>query len=278
MVQPTALENVVASDPRNYQIPARVCLFFLKKGGVVTDWLDLGNVISPAVAPTIDRLDHFSNRRGERVKDKSIISQRQAQLNFILDEINRENLRLLFGSASPVVAGATIIPFSRIFANPGGVGVITLGQTMLEAIGTEVVRNTRQELPGTPFVEGAGMDYVYDPVAGTITIDAAGTLTDATEATGTPEVHIFFQKSVTTEKVTIWGGTEIEGQAKLHVLPVVGHQYQIEFPNVVLRNNGEFTIGTGEEYQQIPLQFDILADANGDLGTQHNVVFASRLA
>ena len=138
MAQPTALENVFASDPRNYQVPARVCLFFLKKAGVVADWLDLGNIISPAIAPTIDRLDHFSNRRGERVKDKSIISQRQAQLNFTLDEINKENLPLLFGSAAAAVVGAAIVPFSRIFANPGGTGIITLGQTDLEAIGTEM--------------------------------------------------------------------------------------------------------------------------------------------
>ncbi len=277
MAQPTALENVHASDPRNYQVPARVCLFFLKKGGLVADWLDLGNIISPAIAPTIDRLDHFSNRRGERVKDKSIISQRQAQLNFTLDEINRENLRLLFGSSAAPVVDATIVPFSRIFANPGGAGVINLGQLLLEAIGTEVVRNTRQELPGTPFI-GGGTDYTYDPAAGTVTIVALGALDDNTEATGTPEVHIFFQKSVVTEKVTIWGGTEIEGQAKLHVIPTVGHQYQIELPNVVVRNNGEFTIGTGEEYQTIALQMDILADANGDLGEQHNITFAARLA
>lgn len=276
MVQPTAIQNVHGADPRNYQLPGRVCLFFRKKNGAVSDWRDLGNIINPGISPNITRLDHFSQRRSERVKDRSLISERQALLNFTIDEINRDNLRLLFQQPGATTPGATIIPLSKIHKNPGSLGVINLGVISLEAIGTEVVRDTLQEDGGTIFV-GGGVDYTYNPALGTITIAAAGALMDASEATGTPEIHIFAQKSVDTEKFEIFPGSEVEGEAKFHVISPNGIQYQIEFGNVVVRNNGDFTIGDGTDFQQVPLQLDVLADSNGQLGTMHVVDNSDRL-
>ena len=261
-------QNVFASDPRNYQVPGRVCLFVRTKGSVLNaDWRDLGNILDPAFAATIDRLDHFSMRRGERVKDKSLITQRTGQLNFTIDEINRANLKFMFGAKTHQAAQSTIIPFSKIFTNPGFPGVIQLSPIALAAIGTEVVRQTLQEDPDTIYV-GGGTDYTYDPVLGTITIETGGALASAATV---PEVHIFFEKSFMTQSFEIHDGQEIEVEAKFHVLSPNGIQYQLVIPNAILRNNGDVTIGDGTVFQSVPLQIDLLDDGTGKLATMHVV-------
>ena len=267
-------QNVHASDPRNYVVPGRVCLFVRPKGSILnSDWRDLGNILDPSISSVIERLEHFSMRRGQRIKDRTEISQRTAQLNVVLDEINRDNLKFMFG-AKTHSTGDVVVPFSKIFKNPGGpAGVIQLSPIALEAIGTEVVRATLQEDPDTIFVGGA-TDYVYDPVLGTITIEAAGALMDPVAV---PEVHIFFQKLVDSQKFEIFDGTEIEVEAQFHALSKVGIQYALEVPNAVIHSNGDFTVGDGTVYQSMPLQLDLLDDGTGKLATMHVFDKASRI-
>lgn len=267
-------QNVHASDPRNYVVPGRVCLFVRPKGSILnSDWRDLGNILDPSIASVIERLEHFSMRRGQRVKDRTEISQRTAQLNVTIDEINRDNLKFMFGAKTHASGQNVIVPFSKIFTNPGGTGVIQLSPIALEAIGTEVVRATLQEDPDTIFV-GSGTDYTYDPVLGTITIVATGVLTDAVAF---PEVHIFFQKSVDSQSFEIFDGTEIEVEAQFHALSKVGIQYALEVPNAVIHSNGDFTVGDGTVYQSMPLQLDLLDDGSGKLATMHVFDKAARI-
>jgi hypothetical protein len=267
-------QNVQAADPRNYQVSGRVCLYTRARGSIVNaDWRDLGNLTDLALANAIERLEHFSMRRGERLKDRTVITQRTAQLNVTLDEINRENLKYMFGASSQV-AGTVILNFTKTVPNPGALGVIQLAPVMLEAIGTEVVAPVLQELPGTPFV-GGGTDYTYDPAAGTITIVALGALDDPAVV---PEVHLFYQKSVTTENFEIFDGAEIEVEGKLQVLSPNGIQYALVIPKAVIHANGDFTVGDGTVFQTMPVQLDLLDDGTGKLATMHVIKKADLIA
>lgn len=267
-------QNVHASDPRNYQVSGRVCLFARTRGSVLnSDWRDLGNLTDLALASVIDRLEHFSMRRSERIKDRTVISQRTSQLNFTVDEINTANLKFMFGAAT-TTAGSVILNFTKTFVNPGALGVIQLSPILLEAIGTEVVRPVLQEPPGTPFI-GAGTDYTYDPAAGTITIVALGALDDPLVV---PEVHVFFQKSVTTDNFEIFDGAEIEVEVKLQVLSPNGIQYALIMLKAVIHANGDFTVGDGTVFQTMPIQMDILDDGTGKLATFHVIKKADLIA
>jgi hypothetical protein len=263
--------NIKAADPRNYQTPGKVSLWFRKKGSTAySDWKEFGNVISPAIASELARLDHWSQRRGLRAKDRSIITERTAQLNFTLDEINLDNLQFMFGSSATPAAGSFLKNNSKVLSNPGGGGTIDLGETnIVEA--SVVVRDPRIE---SPTIYTVSTDYTVTAAAGTLGIEAGGALNDAGAV---PEVHVFWQKSVTTQKFNIFTGAEIEGEAKFQVFTPGGIQYAVVMSNIILRNNGDITLGDGTTWQEVPLQLDILVDANDVLGECHIVDAADEL-
>jgi hypothetical protein len=91
-------------------VPGGVKVFFTETGGVERD---LGNIVgdSVSIARDTEELEHFTNRSGQRRKDKVITVEESAQIDFELDEINVDNLRYFFkgGSITDVGAGTTAV-------------------------------------------------------------------------------------------------------------------------------------------------------------------------
>jgi hypothetical protein len=91
-------------------VPGGVKVFFTETGGTERD---LGNIVgdSVSIARDTEELEHFTNRSGQRRKDKVITVEESAQIDFELDEINVDNLRYFFkgGSISTVGAGTAPI-------------------------------------------------------------------------------------------------------------------------------------------------------------------------
>ncbi len=253
-------KNIRSADPRNYQLPGSVSLWFRKKGSTSeADWKDLGNVINPSLEEALEELKHFSNRRAERAVDKLVVSQREASMKFGCDEINSDNLKFAMMSRDDSVGGTYNAHFTEIVVNPGASGTIQLKQVDVESV---VVRSPGIEDDVT-FV--AGPDYTVDLGTGIITIVPGGDLDDPEET----EVHVSYQKEVSTEKFEIFPGQSFEGQAKFQVFTPGGIKYAIEFGNVVIRPNGAFAMGDGSTWQEMAFQLDILVDTNGELGHMH---------
>lgn len=256
--------NLRAANPANYQLPGRVSLWFRKKGSsALADYKEFGNIISPAISATIERLEHFSQRRGARAKDRSLVSSRSAQLNFSIDEINVHNLAFAFGQADDATAGTVDVNESKVFTNPGSGQEIDLGDTDIK-VDTVVVRDTF--LGDSPNTYVSGTDYTLNIATGKLTIDAGGDLASGGAAT---ELHIFYQKTVDTQKFEIFDGGTVEGTAKFQVLTPEGLQVAFEFGNVSIINNGDITIGDGTAFQEVALSMEILVDDEGVLGTCH---------
>lgn len=84
--------------------------------GNLTGERDLGNAPALSFNMTIDMLDHFSSRSGLSSKDKQVTKQITPSFKFTLDEINRENLGMLFyGNMEDVTqaavdAATTVLP------------------------------------------------------------------------------------------------------------------------------------------------------------------------
>ena len=261
------LANVVSGNPRNYQLPGRVSLFFRKAGSLLEkDWVEFGNIIAPSIAPLIERLDHFSMRRGVRAKDRSLISQRGGTLNFSIDEINLTNLQFAFGSTAKPTDKVISVNGGKIVDNPGGGKTINLKVTDLNP-GTLVVKSAHLELVDVvTFVEN--VDYTINFATGIITILVGGALNinDVLIPGGVDEIHTFFRKDVEVQQFEIFSGAEIEGQARFQVLTKGGLQVVFDLLNVSVRNNGDFTIGDGTTWQEIPISLEILEDEDGELG------------
>lgn len=262
--------NMRSSDPLNYQLPGKVSLFWLPKGKTdEKDWEDLGNIVTSTLAPELKQLEHFSIRRGRRAKDRIIVSERAAKLNFTIDEVNTLNLQKAFGALSNTEADDQVEHHDdKVVLNPGGLGTIDVKRTDITT-NSLVVRNPELSEDQTPYVEGT--DYTFDAPSGIITILDTGALNDKSEEGGTPKLHLQWSENFATKSFQIFAGTEIEGSAKFQVMTPGGIKYVTVFNKAVIRNNGDIAFGNGETWQEIALQLDCLVDEDDVLGMMHVV-------
>lgn len=263
--------NFRAANPDNYQLPGRVSMWFRKKGSSdEADWKEFGNIIDPSIAPQIERLDHFSQRRGARAKDRSEISSRATQINFSIDELNLHNLQFAFGSIVDPTDDTLEVHDSKTVTNPGGTAPdneVSLGENDITD-GSLIVRSSNLEDEVT-YTEDT--DYTVDYATGILTILPGGALNDASEETGVPQLHAKYTRNVETQSFTCFDGTEIEGECQFQVLTKAGMQYVLKANRCTVKNNGDFTIGDGQDWQKVALTVDILVDDDGNLVTSHKI-------
>jgi len=257
------VSNVTAADSRNASVSKRASLWFLAAGLTgEANWSEFGTVINPALAPAITQLEHYTNRRGAKTRDRIEISEVKADMKFKLDELNMPNLQKAFGGSGGKPGASTVtVRDGQIFKNPGNAGVITLPAGSLSSV---IVRSTNQEGSITTYVAG-GTDYTVDLTAGTVTI-AGGALTDGSAV---PEVEIQWAKSVATETFQVFDGTPIRGQAQFQILTKNGIRMVITLNNVVISNDGDLTFGDGSQWVELGLKMECLADASGSIGSIH---------
>lgn len=155
--------NVQPAAPRNYSTAKRVSLWLKKVGE--DSYKELGNIISPKLAMDIQELEHYSNRRGVRSRDRIEIGQIKGSLNFQLDECNKRNLQNCFGGSEAAEASSVDVEEGNIFENPGGGQYVALNMEGIKA-GSIIVEDTAEE--GTPVV------YTEDSLATDTTEDTAG--------------------------------------------------------------------------------------------------------
>ncbi len=265
--------NLRSSDPLNYQLPGKVSLFWLPKGLLGEEnWEDLGNIVASSLQPAMKQLEHFSIRRGRRAKDRIIIAERGAMLNFSIDEINTLNLQKAFGALSGTEEDSTVEHHDdKIVVNPGGTApdnTIDLKHTDITD-GSLVIRNPELSEDQTPYVENT--DYTIDIPSGILTILPGGALNDNSEEGGVPKIHVQWSENFASKKFSVFAGTQIEGAAKFQIMTPGGIKYITVFNNCVLKNNGDINFGNGETWQEIAMQLDILVDADDILGEMHVV-------
>jgi len=84
-------------------------LFFNKHDstGALTGEKSLGNAPALTFSMAVEKLDHYSSQSGLRAKDKSVVVEVTPTLNFTLDEVNVNNLEMLFYGSS--VAASQIL-------------------------------------------------------------------------------------------------------------------------------------------------------------------------
>jgi hypothetical protein len=256
------MANARAHNPENYQVAQGLQLFGRKKGSTsAADWISMGSMLGVSFNPEDERLEHFSNYRGARRKDREIVTQRKLSIDFTLEEFNLHNLKLAFGRGFEAAAvGTKDVKFDKTVKNPGGGQTIALGQTNIKNV---IVRSVSLKDPVT-YVEGVGNDYTVNLATGVITILAGGDL----ELPGTvPQVHIFFEKEVDVEKFELFPDQTIEAELQFQILGK-GSAPQVygPFENAVLKNNGSISIGDGSAWDSIPMRAEILVDAETEIG------------
>lgn len=265
------IANVRASDPRNMALAAGLRCMYRKKGSTDhADWIDFGDIEDGTLSPTIDRFEHSGVRRGQRAKDREIISNRELMLNVNLHELNPRNVLAVFGAdEGDVTDEVTFIMDDFIATNPGDPGTIEIGQE--DIIPSSVILRTTAE----EFVDEKTWvnptDYTFDENTGIITITPAGGLAVVDEAQDNEEVHIFWRKDVEAQKFEAFSGKEILGEVRFMMINADGPSWIWYFPNVQLKINGDVSLGDGTELISLPLTIQALADRKGAIMTKYMI-------
>lgn len=142
-----------APNVENYTLGKGVPYFArLLSPGVFDAERDLGNAPTFSINVDIETLEHFSSRSGINRKDLEVISQISPNVSFTLDEINAENLELIFLGTSVEDTEAAVDPFlvtlTAIVEDPAnGERFYDLGH---RKVGVQVLTFTAASGPFTP--------------------------------------------------------------------------------------------------------------------------------
>lgn len=85
------MPNIETADVKNYYIGKGILEF--KRHGE-PDYIDMGNATAFEITPELEKLDHFSNRRGVKQKDRTVIVSKKATVKVTLEEWTPRNVAL----------------------------------------------------------------------------------------------------------------------------------------------------------------------------------------
>lgn len=129
----------------------------------------VGNVSELSLGIEVSSTDHKESQTGVRSKDKTIITDLGATLNFTMESLDSDNLALaLYGTSSAISAATDVSEDVVAFLDKW---------TPLSSLGVSNVVVTSKVTPATTYVEGT--DYVLNADAGSIKGITGGTITDA---------------------------------------------------------------------------------------------------
>ena len=214
----------------------------------------LGNTPELNRTTESENLDHFNSDRGIRVKDKSIVLEKNDSGTFIADEISDENIALWFlGTQNIVAQSATASVVQNIPANRVKPGTyIQLGESQANPTGRRnvTVATVTSDPVGTTYT--ALTDYTVDAELGRLYIVPGGAI-DGTD----PLIVTYARAASTRSQIVVGAGTTIEGALRFISYNPTGPRRDFYWPYVQLRADGDFAM-KGDEWQQLSFAFDIL--------------------
>ena len=214
----------------------------------------LGNTPELNRTTESENLDHFNSDRGIRVKDKSIVLEKNDSGTFIADEISDENVALWFlGTQNVIAQSASASVVKNIPANRLKPGTyIQLGESQANPTGNRNVTMTSvtSNPVGTTFVDLT--DYTVDAELGRLYIVPGGAI-DGTA----PLIVTYATAASTRTQIVVGEGTTIEGALRFISYNPTGPRRDYYWPYVQLRADGDFAM-KGDEWQQLSFAFDIL--------------------
>lgn len=213
-----------------------------------------GDTMEFNVTSESESLEHFDNDAGIRVKDASVLLELSRTGNLITENISPENLALFFlGEAGVLAQAAAAGQSSTVAAAKQGyyyqIGVSVSRPEGVRSVTTVVVKNTIT--PATVYV--LNTDYTVDLELARIQIVEGGGIADGTGITIDYAVE-----AKDLVRVVTAADAEIKGALRYISTNPQGEKFDYFFPYVSLQPNGDFALKSGEEWQQIGFQFEVL--------------------
>jgi hypothetical protein len=240
----------IAPSADNYTLGRGRLLFNRKDSeGAFLGMRDLGNCPNFSMAVSVDKLEHYSNRSGLKVKDKSVITGMNVSSKFTLDEINAENIAMsLMASIETIIQTAEAGVTKTITASKKG-QYFELGKLFVDTTGTITCTS---DAGGTTHVNGT--DYTIEPKSGKIFIMANSGIADDTELEVT-----FDTLDKSYYKLSAFDESAVEGELHFISDAAVGNNQQVKIWSVSLMPSGEMGF-ISEEWNSMEFECEIQKD------------------
>ena len=212
----------------------------------------IGNTPEIALTTDTEVLDHYDADHGLREKDDSVILEKNTSGTFTADDIQMDNLAMLFlgtaGTVLQVAATAQTQDFVGVLKGRS----VQLGVTPANPVGVRGVANVTVVADTTPLV--VNVDYIVEADTGRIIFLRDGTvLTDAPD----DEVTVTYDVTATDYLQMISGDRIIQGQLRYVAYNTKGEKIDHLFPMVNIRPDGDYSLG-GDDWQIMSFAFDAL--------------------
>jgi len=216
----------------------------------------LGNTPEFSTTSQGEDLDHFDSDSGVRVKDSSVQLQLDRTGSFTCDNIDKENLALMFlGSANSVTQTAQTAATYTVTVRRGM--FYQLGETASLPTG---LRNVASVTCGS----GAGFSTVITP-SGNFEVDEVlgriYVLPNAANITDDMQVRFTFNTVASTRDQIISSSNSIYGALKFIANNPVGINRDYYYPYVKIAPDGDYNL-KGDDWQSMGFTFEILQKGN----------------
>lgn len=209
---------------------------------------DLGNASEFKVTETVEKKDHYSSRGGIRKKDKSVVSQQDAEAGFILDMIRGDNLQLwtiasdilAVTQTSAVTQNTTVVTAHNLWVPVGGFKNLT----------SVVVKNTAETTTYT-----LGTDYEIDTVRGMLYVKSTGTITQG------QSVHVLYDRgTVARTKVQALSKNQLRGHCWFQANNPTGRNLDLRGYGTLMPEGDLALIGDDWMTMNFKMSFELHAD------------------
>lgn len=223
-----------------------------------TGYRYLGNTPEFSLTLESETLDHYNSDRGIREKDASVTIEVTRSGTIATDEINNENVSMFLFSAN----GAEVITSAGGAVTGYAIADVIPGQSYpLGVDAADPVGALSIAYPGTgptafavkkgATVFAAGDDYVYTPASALLKIIDGGAILKGDDIT------VDFTELVYSYELVKSGSEPVTGALKFVTYNPIGPDRIFTFPYVSISPNGDWNL-KGDEWQQLPLNFEIL--------------------
>jgi hypothetical protein len=238
---------------RNVSIAHGIRFFYKRTGG--TTWIDLGDITDLSVNPQADFVEHFSNHDGQNSLSKRVLSNRQLNIECTLNEINQENLKLMFYGDAYDSTGSInylyqeVLDFGSALAESD---TLTLTETAAPTAVTDITVTLED---GTAVTNLSSADFTFTGNA--VVVVAAGALV------GEQKINVQYTVALATaQKTELFGDVNATGAAQFHVLNTAGGIIQIlELDDIFIAPSGTMNL-PADGIQSIPLTITSLVKNN----------------
>lgn len=243
------------SSGANYTLGKGRGYFDRKRGDAFEGERELGNIVSMSVSVEMDRRNHQNTKGDYRFTDKSVILSVNPKISVTLDEINAENLGLLFladvrDASQDASASEQTMTIGAARVAPGR--VIDLGLRFIDPDSFALAGPG-----GAAYAPGA--DYRLDATSGKLHILGGGAIT------GAEDLSVAYSLAARRwRELRNYTRPRVEGRFTYVSDNSNGGNFIVEYPHVLFTLSGEAALITDrEDTLRIGLEGEILADREG---------------